>query len=53
MLRDISDRTDPTPAMNESSESKYLRDPKYCGDPDAERARIVEAILDILNKTKR
>lgn len=53
LLKDISDRTDPTPAMNESSGSKYLRDSKYFGDPDAEQARVIEATLDILNKTKR
>ncbi|MDP7637898.1 MAG: hypothetical protein QF577_10175, partial [Phycisphaerae bacterium] len=52
LLKDIYDRTDPTPGMKDSSGSKYLKDPKYCGDPDAERTRIIQTIIDIVSKTK-
>ena len=43
----IVGRTDLTPAQNDHSGSKYLLDPVCVGDMDAERARIVEAILKL------
>ena len=38
--------------MNDAGGSKYLKDVKYFGDPDAERRRVIQAILDIVSKTK-
>ena len=52
LLKDVSDRTDPTPGMKDSGGSKYLKDPKYYGNPNAERRRVIQAILDIVSKTK-
>ena len=47
LLKDISDRTDLRPAMNDSGGSEFVMDPKYMGDMDAERTRVIEAILKI------
>jgi hypothetical protein len=53
LLQDIADRTDLTARKNDYGGSKYLTDPKYMGDMDAERTRVIEAILNIRSKTKK
>ncbi len=52
LLQDIADRTDLTARKNDYGGSKYLTDPKYMGDMDAERTRVIEAILAITKATK-
>ena len=53
LLKEIRDRTDLTPALNDRSGSKYLREWKYVGDLDAERGRVIEAIVRIINRVEK
>ncbi|HJN18614.1 MAG TPA: sugar-binding protein, partial [Armatimonadota bacterium] len=53
LLDDITDEIDFTPALNDYSGSEYLLDWRLMGDMHAARARIIEAILDILEDEDR
>ncbi len=48
LLDEITDEIDLTPALNDHSGSAHLLDWRFMGDMDGARARIIEAILDIL-----
>ena len=47
LLREIAERTDLTPALNDFGGSEYVKDPTYMPDMDAERSRVIDAVLRI------
>jgi len=53
LLGEIRDRTGLTPALNDRSGSKYLRDSQYVGDLDAERERAIGAVIKITDRLRQ